>query len=129
MDNQENYKNPYKVPEGYFDGLYTDILEKKANEPIVKRIYLRPYWSPKVLIPITAIAICAVLLISRTEPVFNAADCKSLSCLDDTELLDAATELDASTLLDYADYNSADSEITNEFDLQEIDESQLLNEL
>ncbi len=130
MEDQTKYKEPYKVPEGYFDGLYGDILEKKGRIPekdwpmekFSGRIYA------KLTVALVSCALITAVIITQVDNTSTAEDCLSLSCIDDAQLLNAAAEVDAATLIDYASSNSSDSTV-NEINLEDIDEDQLLNEL
>ncbi len=130
MDNQTKYEDPFKVPEGYFEVLYAEILNRKTT--IRKRHvfgignYLWTYRTPSVVFTTCAIFVAVVIYQFPTDSA--TMDCVSLTCIDDVQLFNAAVEVDDATLIDYVSAEFSDSTFTD-VTLDDVDEELLLNEL
>jgi len=62
LDNTSKNKNPFKVPENYFQNFNADIMDKlPAKQPIVKKV---PLW--KKVVPWTAVAAAFVGILFLT---------------------------------------------------------------
>jgi hypothetical protein len=127
-------EEPYKVPEGYFDDLYSNILaNKEEKHPVSAAWWKSPVlrWS---LVP------AAIVLLLLMIPVFNplktnttnttaavaSSECLTVACLTDDELNSLAAEFDLVTLEEFSGEDPADSLYSENIDLNE---DELIDEL
>lgn len=129
-DRKHIKEEPYKVPDGYFDGLYLSILENKSEVKPGKG------WMTILLhsnsFRISALSLVVIIVSAWFIFQWNGtseADCVSLACVEESELVIEAVEIDAADLMEYASATLSDSTSNIETNLEEFDESQLLNEL
>lgn len=66
LDNSSNKKNPFKVPENYFQDFNTKIMEQIAKEENTKAKKIVPLWK-KVLPLAAAIAACVAVIFNVTS--------------------------------------------------------------
>lgn len=66
LDNSSNKKNPFKVPENYFQDFNTKIMEQIAKEENTKAKKIIPLWK-KVLPLAVAIAACVAVIFNVTS--------------------------------------------------------------
>lgn len=124
MKNKEEYKDPFKTPDGYFDELYDNIISAKtiSSSPPA---YLKRW----ALIGSLGLLVgFGVFMVTRTEEV--SEPCVSLACIDEQVLIHEASTIDNSTLIEYIGSENSDTTVTHEnLNFEEIDDSILYEEL
>ncbi len=128
MENREDYKDPYKVPEGYFDELYTNILQRKSEGKRERTTFFR-LEPVRILSMILVISLVTFGVVRYTSSNNQTEECVTLACVEETELLNEASLLDDEDLIDYISVSSVDTTNTSDPNLEGIDENELLNEL
>ncbi len=122
--------NPYQVPSGYFDELHSEITQRTASKPTIINVLIQ--WIATYKRPVFATASLAFVLIAGISiyRVQNqSSDCVTLACIEKKHLINEAEEYDLSDVLEYTVHDTLTDTSASILLLQEIDESELLNEL
>lgn len=120
----------YKVPEGYFDELYTNIISNKAAVP--SPAWYQASWARWAALPVAGLALLFFLLpggeVKNTTvtTATTAEECVTLACLTDDELALMAEDLELGTLEDFAAYEIEESASATEVPAD--DQEELIDE-
>lgn len=117
-------ENPYKVPDGYFDQLYDQIVDQKTEKSKIATWWPGRKWAIGLATVMLASGIYGVLKYTSQQE----KECVSLACIDDQTLINAAAQIESTTLMEYIRAD-ADTSTHLSVNLEEVDDSALLEEL